>query len=103
MSLKPSRTNPRAPYEERNGLFRNLGHGKFEDVSARAGAVFALSAVFRGAAFGDIDNDGDTDVLVTANGGPVRLLINNIGNRRHWLGVRLRVNRDNVKHGHRAT
>ena len=89
VSLKPSRTNPRAPYEERNGLFRNLGHGKFEDVSARAGAVFALSAVFRGAAFGDIDNDGDTDVLVTANGGPVRLLINDIGNRRHWLGVRL--------------
>jgi enediyne biosynthesis protein E4 len=89
VSLKPSRTNPRAPYEERNGLFRNLGHEKFEDVSARAGAVFALSAVFRGAAFGDIDNDGDTDVLVTANGGPVRLLINDIGNRRHWLGVRL--------------
>jgi len=89
VSLKPSRTNPSAPYEERNRLFRNLGHGKFEDVSARAGAVFALLAVFRGAAFGDIDNDGDTDVLVTANGGPVRLLINNIGNRRHWLGVRL--------------
>jgi hypothetical protein len=89
VSLKPSRTNPRAPYEERNGLFRNLGQGRFEDVSARAGAVFALSGVFRGAAFGDIDNDGDTDVLVTANGGPVRLLINDIGNRRHWLGVRL--------------
>ena len=89
VSLKPSRTNPRAPYEERNGLFRNLGNGKFEDVTGRGGAAFAVPAVFRGAAFGDIDNDGDTDVLVTANGGPVRLLINDVGNRRHWLGVRL--------------
>jgi enediyne biosynthesis protein E4 len=89
VSLKPSRTNPRAPYEERNGLFRNLGTGKFEDVTAHAGSVFMLPAVFRGAAFGDIDNDGDMDVLITANNGPVRLLINGIGNRRHWLGVRL--------------
>jgi enediyne biosynthesis protein E4 len=89
VSLKPSRTNPRAPYEERNGLFRNLGTGKFEDVTARAGSVFTVPAVFRGAAFGDIDNDGDMDVLVTANDGPVRLLINGVGNRHHWLGVRL--------------
>jgi hypothetical protein len=48
-----------------------------------------LSEVGRGAAFGDIDNDGDVDVLVANNGGQPRLLINNIGNRNHWIGLRL--------------
>ena len=76
-------------YHQRNQLFRNLGNGRFEDVTDRAGAVFALSEVSRGAAFGDIDNDGDVDVLVANIGGPPRLLINNIGNRHHWLGLRL--------------
>jgi hypothetical protein len=68
---------------------RNTGHGSFEDVTERAGAVFKLSEVGRGAAFGDIDNDGDVDVLVGNDGGPLRLLINNVGNHNHWLGVRL--------------
>src|SRR5262249_32710134 len=43
----------------------------------------------RGAAFGDIDNDGDVDVLVANNNGPARLLINHVGQRCHWLGLRL--------------
>ena len=43
----------------------------------------------RGAAFGDVDNDGDTDVLVANNNGPARLLLNQIGNRNHWIGLRL--------------
>ena len=77
------------PYGQRNSLFRNLGDGRFEDVTDRAGAVFELSEVSRGAAFGDVDNDGDVDVLVGNNAGPVRLLVNTIGNRRHWLGLRL--------------
>ena len=45
--------------------------------------------VGRGAAFGDIDNDGDTDVLVANGAGPVRLLVNNLGSTHHWLGLRL--------------
>ena len=77
------------PYHERKTLFRNLGSGRFEEVTDQAGAVFELSEVGRGAAFGDVDNDGDVDVLVGNNGGPVRLLINMIGNRNHWVGLRL--------------
>ncbi len=77
------------PLHERNQLFRNLGTGRFEDVTARAGAVFELSEVSRGAAFGDVDNDGDVDVLVTNNNGPARLLINHVGQRAHWIGLRL--------------
>ena len=73
---------------QRNQLLRNVG-GRFEDVSQRAGKVFDLVEVSRGAAFGDIDNDGDADVLVANAAGRVRLLVNNIGTRRHWLGLRL--------------
>ena len=72
-----------------NSLLRNLGNGRFEEVSASAGAAFLLSEVGRGAAFGDIDNDGDTDIVISNNNGAVRLLINNVGNRKHWLGLQL--------------
>jgi len=83
------RSNGKFPYDQRKQLFRNLGNGTFKDVTAQAGAAFALSEVGRGAAFGDIDNDGDVDVVVANDSGPLRLLVNNIGNRNHWLGLRL--------------
>jgi len=77
------------PYDQRKLLLRNRRDGRFEDVTSQAGAVFKLSESGRGAAFGDIDNDGDVDVLVGNDGGRVRLLINNLGTRNHWLGLRL--------------
>jgi hypothetical protein len=69
-------------------LFRNLGNGRFADVTGQAGAALKEPDVGRGAAFGDIDNDGDTDVVVATDSGPIRLLINHVGKRNHWVGVR---------------
>ena len=77
------------PLHQPNQLFRNLGNGRFEEVTEQGGSGFQLSEVSRGAAFGDVDNDGDEDVLLFNNSGRARLLINNIGNRNHWLGLRL--------------
>jgi hypothetical protein len=76
------------PLHQRKLLFRNLGDGRFEDVSAQAGVAFAQSEVSRGLAVGDVDNDGDIDLLIGNNNGPVRLLINETPGR-HWLGLRL--------------
>jgi len=76
------------PYEQTNQLFRNRGGG-FVDASVAAGEASAPLEVSRGAAFGDVDNDGDVDVVVSNANGPVRLLLNRVGNRRHWLNVRL--------------
>ena len=77
------------PLDQRMQLLRNRGDGRFDDVTDRAGMVFAAPAVGRGAAFGDIDNDGDVDVLVANNSGPLRLLVNELGARKHWVGLRL--------------
>ena len=76
-------------YGQPNMLFRNLGGTRFEDVTDRTDETFRLPEVSRGAAVGDVDNDGDADVLVSNTSGPVRLFINNIGNRSHWLGLKL--------------
>jgi hypothetical protein len=77
------------PLGQRKQLLRNLGSGRFQDVTAEAGPVFQRLRVGRGAAFGDIDNDGDVDVVVANDSGPVELLVNEVGNRNNWIGLRL--------------
>jgi hypothetical protein len=77
------------PLHQPNMLLRNLQGKRFVDVTPKAGSAFSLSEVSRGASFGDIDNDGDSDVLICNNNGPVRLMRNDVGNRNPWLGVRL--------------
>lgn len=77
------------PFHQVNQLFRNTGQGRFQDVTAVAGEAFRRSEVSRGSAFGDVDNDGDVDVLVTNNNGPVRLLLGASVGERSWIGLRL--------------
>jgi hypothetical protein len=84
-----SNTSNPFPLQQTNQLFRNEGGRGFSEVSADAGPAFRLSEVSRGAAFGDVDNDGDTDILVTNNSGPVRLLRNQTGSPANWLGLRV--------------
>jgi hypothetical protein len=83
------RQNDPFPMHQPNQLFRNIGANRFEEVTDRAGSVFELSEVSRGLAFGDVDNDGDSDVLLENCNGRARLLINTVGSSKHWLGLRL--------------
>jgi hypothetical protein len=76
------------PFQMRNQLLRNRGDGRFEDMTDRAGPPFARLDVARAAAFGDVDNDGDTDIVVTNNNAPVRLLLNQLAAGSNWLQVR---------------
>ena len=77
------------PYAQPKLLLHNTGNGHFENLSNRAGASFSLLEVSRGLALGDLDNDGDTDAVVVNNSGPARLLINNVGHRKPWIGFRM--------------
>lgn len=77
-------------YEEPNRVFRNVGKGRFEDVSAGAGEEFAQSAAHRGAVFADLDGDGGVDVVTTALGRNPIVWRNVSPNRGHWVAVRLR-------------
>jgi hypothetical protein len=83
-----------APFRMQNLLLRNTGAARFVDATSAAGDAFARAEIGRGAAFGDIDNDGDPDIVVTNNNGPVRLLLNT-SSVHHWLQVRLRQDQGN--------
>lgn len=85
-------------YAESPHLFHNAGHGQFRDVSSLVGASFALPKVARGCAYGDYDNDGDLDVLITTNNGPAYLYRND-GVRNGSIRFRpigVRSNRDGI-------
>ncbi|MDE2880264.1 MAG: CRTAC1 family protein [Acidobacteriota bacterium] len=88
----------RVSYRQAPHLFRNRGDGGFDEVTT-ASPDLARPMVARGAAFGDIDGDGDPDLAVSGNGGPARLFRNDGGERNGWVGFRLRggnSNRDGI-------
>ncbi len=88
----------RVSYAEPPHLFRNLGGGKFEEVTAKMGKAFEAPKVARGAAYADIDNDGFLDVLLTTNSGPAYLFHNEEGSDRS-LRIKLagtKSNRDGI-------
>src|SRR5262249_50543059 len=89
----------RIAYRQPTHVFHNLGNGKYEEVTTSAGAAFNAPRVARGAAYADIDNDGDIDLLMTTNAGPALLFRNDGGNRNHALRLKLRgtsSNRDGI-------
>ncbi|MYF77487.1 MAG: VCBS repeat-containing protein, partial [Acidobacteria bacterium] len=79
----------RVSYRQAPHLFRNRGDGGFDEVTT-ASPDLARPMVARGAAFGDIDGDGDPDLAVSGNGGPARLFRNDRRQRNGWVGFRLR-------------
>ena len=70
-------------------LFRNTGDGKFQDVALKIGTDLANPIVGRGAAYGDIDNDGDWDILVTTSNGLAHLYRNDAANQNRWIKLKL--------------
>ena len=87
----------KVPYRQHSQLFHNEGGGRFREVSAEAGPFFQQLLVGRGVAFGDLDNDGDVDMVVTTNNGPAFVLLNQtIAPGRtapsggHWIEIALR-------------
>ena len=83
------------PYKMRNTIVRNLGNGKFEDVSGTAGKDFQHAAAHRGAAFGDLNNDGRIDIITNSLGAEPEIFINRTQNGHHWLLVELEGTRSN--------
>ena len=90
---------PTVKYAQPPHLFHNKGKKKFEEVTARLGRALNRAIVGRGAAYGDYDNDGDLDLLLTANNGPARLLRNENANQNDLLRLRTvgaKANRDGI-------
>ncbi len=93
-----NRVQPRIQYRQPPLLFRNLGKGKFEPVTSSVGQL-SQPLVARGAAYGDLDRDGDLDIVLTTNHGPAKLFRNDGGNANRWLRIKtvgVKSNRDGL-------
>jgi enediyne biosynthesis protein E4 len=90
-----ARMQARVSHAERPHLFHNQGGGTFRDVVMELGGAFAEPKIGRGAAYGDIDGDGDLDVLITTNGGPAYLYRNDLTNGHRAIRLALRGTKSN--------
>ncbi len=91
--------DPQQHYLQPNAVFLNLQNGTFQDVSAQAGTALSLRAAHRGCAFGDLNNDGKIDIVVSSIGGPAELLYNTSESANHWLliqAIGVKSNRDGI-------
>jgi hypothetical protein len=89
--------NPQQYYRQRNAVFLNLKNGTFADLSTRAGLTDV--AAHRGCAFGDLNNDGKVDIVISAIGSPAELLYNTSPSSNHWIAIQtigVRSNRDGI-------
>ncbi len=80
---------PQVRYAQPTLLFHNSGDGTFQEVGLKSGAPFTEPIVGRGCAWGDFDNDGRPDLLITANNGPAHLWHNETPPGNHWLTLQL--------------
>lgn len=97
--LRPGDATPGAARLQEDQLFVNLGKGEFREVSRQAGPWFSQAHLGRGAAFGDVDNNGALDVLVVSGEGPATLLMNRTEGTGNWVQFRLQgreSNRDGI-------
>ena len=93
------RVQPKVQFKQPPLLFHNGGKRKFENVTQSMGAEFNRAVVARGAAYADIDHDGDLDLVVATNHGPAYLYRNDGGNQNKWLAVKTvgtKSNRDGI-------
>ena len=91
--------DPQQHYLQTNAIFENMKDNTFQDVSARAGPGLSLRAAHRGAAFGDLNNDGKVDIVVSVIAGRAELLYNTTANSNHWLLIQTngtKSNRDGI-------
>jgi hypothetical protein len=89
--------DPQQHYRQPNAVFRNLKNGTFANASAAAGLTDA--AAHRGCAFGDLNNDGKVDIVVSAIGSPAELLYNVSSGANHWIAIQtmgVKSNRDGI-------
>jgi hypothetical protein len=86
---------PLYPYKNPRLVFRNLGGGRFEELSVECGPAIMEAHSSRGCAFGDFDNDGDIDILIMNMNEPPSLLRNDTSGRNRWLKVQLEATTSN--------